>query len=617
MVKAITGDGEMCKALQPVFRHITRQHYVLWLLKSIVTGLAGALLILTGARFLPLADSVFWAGMAGLACLCAGMVRAWQLRPGYRTAALAADNAGLKERATTAWQLRHAEDLLAGYQRRDALDHLSRLDYRQMLPWPRSKREFLLAAGLFMTVLAAALWPNPLDEVAQARKQAGRGLAEARQEVRQLQKQVQKEKQFDDQLKNALAKELTGLQRELARAKSVEEGAKALARREKELAAKLSQAERKAGLAQMARMLQENALTKEAGAALEKEDVREFQKKMSDLAAKLPGLNKEEQRKLAQTLDKVAPDKKTGGKQTEGKQTEGKKLADRLNDLKEQLAQELAGAAAADRMAQAVQQGLGQAKGRMLAGANQGGKNQTAMANGGQSNQAQNAGGSGGSNSGSTAGNNSGGAGQGSTGSTGNSGISSSSGNSSSGGNGSSGNGSGNSGSSGNGSGSGNSSSGSGQGSSGNSSGNGSGNGSSSSGSSGSGQGTGGAGQGSGGGAGTGSTNKAGGSFAAGGPGTGKQYGAAPDNQGRYEQIYVPVRLGGNGAGSQVQGAMGDSGDSARVDLDNAPVTGGKLLPYAEVLGQYQAEARESMDKQYVPENLQDMVKDYFVGLAQ
>ncbi len=78
----------------------------------------------------------------------------------------------------------------------------------------------------------------------------------------------------------------------------------------------------------------------------------------------------------------------------------------------------------------------------------------------------------------------------------------------------------------------------------------------------------------------------------------------------------MPTRLGSDGQPDYVGGTPGDSGTSVSVDMENGPLTGGRLLPYSEVLSQYESEAMQGLEKQYVPENMKDMVREYFMGLA-
>jgi hypothetical protein len=86
--------------------------------------------------------------------------------------------------------------------------------------------------------------------------------------------------------------------------------------------------------------------------------------------------------------------------------------------------------------------------------------------------------------------------------------------------------------------------------------------------------------------------------------------------EGHYEQIYVPTRVGGKGQDSKVNGKMGDSGSSSQVDSADGLVTGGGLLPYSEVLTQYQNEALENLEAQAIPDGLKDIIKNYFLGLS-
>ncbi|SPF43285.1 hypothetical protein SBF1_2800005 [Candidatus Desulfosporosinus infrequens] len=52
------------------------------------------------------------------------------------------------------------------------------------------------------------------------------------------------------------------------------------------------------------------------------------------------------------------------------------------------------------------------------------------------------------------------------------------------------------------------------------------------------------------------------------------------------------------------------------VDAAGGLAQGGSLLPYSEVFTQYEAEARESMDKESVPDNLKTLVRSYFLDLS-
>ncbi len=574
------GEASLRNVLTPVLRRISRSHYLKFLVQGLALGSALGLAVLITARILPLEGNRLWAVIFALAGLAVVLIRAWAVRPGWWEAALAADRAGLKERAATAWQLRGSTDPLAGRQRRDALEYLKGLDLRKVLPGGITRRTLGLAAGLLALALVLAILPNHQDQAAEARKLTAAGLAQAKEEVNRTEALLEKDSKLSEEAKQQIAKELASLRAELNKAKSLEEGAAALSKSQTEINKALSREEQKDKLKRLAGMLQGNSQTKGAGEALAKGDVQEFRKQMEDLAGKLKDMSKEDQVKLAESMLKMAQAMLDKGdnqlaqsldKASQALDTGTGQGTGELNGVKDQVAGQMDGVRTATNLAGALQRALGLAKSNMLAAAGQGGKTQVSSA--GQTGQSG-SGGSGGGNSagqGSDSGQNSQGAGNGQGGSA---------------------------------DGQGGQNGGSGQG----------GNRSGSGGGSGGGQG-GGSGK-LGGPAGNGSSNLKG---MAGGPGS-NTLGGSGDNvqgkEGRWEQIYAPNRLGGSGQESQVNGTAGDKGDSTQVNSDNGLVSGGSLLPYSQVLAQYQSEALESLDKQEVPANLQNLVKDYFLSLS-
>ena len=103
-----------------------------------------------------------------------------------------------------------------------------------------------------------------------------------------------------------------------------------------------------------------------------------------------------------------------------------------------------------------------------------------------------------------------------------------------------------------------------------------------------------------------------------GGPSSSGLSGTQDSREGHWDQVYVPNgRIENGGVESRVSGSAGSgSGDSTLVDSAGGLAQGGMLLPYSEVYTQYEADARESMDKEYVPDNLKALVRNYFLDLS-
>jgi len=592
-VEAKTGQT-LIKALKPVLRHITRQHYALWLLRGLTIAAGSALLVFIVARIFPLYASSSWAVGLSLLVLVSVMLRAVSLRPGLWETALTLDRAGLKERVTTAWQLQDSLDVLAQRQRQDALEHLNGLAFKKAIPWPRLSKQLGILTALLLAVLVMSLWPNRMDGIALANHEAKAELIETQSMVKEVEELLKHDPQISADLKRQLSDQLIKLQQELKKAKSLEEGAEALTKTQKELTKRLSQAEEKQNLDKLAFRLQQSPTTKEAGAALQKRDVPDFRQQAEELEKQMKEMDPAEREKLAKFFEEIAKSLEKAGtpnlaadlnKLSEGIASSGQAGAEEMASLSEQLSQQLASEEAAARVAADLTKGLSSAKGKVLAAANRLGNGTppagTARSQGSNSsgNPSQSSGtdnaGNGGSQSGDGS-NNGNGAGSGAGTGTG-TGEGSGSGAGNSAGSGGTGGGSGGG-------------SGSGGGKSGNDAGSGSSN----------------------------QTSGMKGKTQVGGPSSSALGGSGDSREGHWDQVYVPSsKVGNGGVESRVSGSAGNNiGDSTMVDSAGGLAQGGSLLPYSEVFTQYEAEARESMDNEYVPDNLKALVRNYFLDLS-
>lgn len=86
---------------------------------------------------------------------------------------------------------------------------------------------------------------------------------------------------------------------------------------------------------------------------------------------------------------------------------------------------------------------------------------------------------------------------------------------------------------------------------------------------------------------------------------------------GQLDAVYAPVqRLGSQGQTSFIPGQQ-SNGPVERQSGDGPVELGQMMVPYQEVIGQYQAVAGRALDSGYVPGSLKDLVKAYFDSLSQ
>lgn len=90
---------------------------------------------------------------------------------------------------------------------------------------------------------------------------------------------------------------------------------------------------------------------------------------------------------------------------------------------------------------------------------------------------------------------------------------------------------------------------------------------------------------------------------------------ALSDRLGAFESVYDPTRLGGDAPISQVEGTKNE-GDSTQVELGPGQGDVSGQVPYREVVGQYQAEAAQAMERENLPATLKEWVNRYFNALV-
>ena len=87
------------------------------------------------------------------------------------------------------------------------------------------------------------------------------------------------------------------------------------------------------------------------------------------------------------------------------------------------------------------------------------------------------------------------------------------------------------------------------------------------------------------------------------------------DRVGAYESVYDPTRLGGDAPISQVEGVKNE-GNSTQVQMGPGQGDLSGQIPYQEVIGQYQAEAAQAMERDNLPPTLKEWVNRYFDALV-
>ncbi|GEM_PF-814970 len=164
----------------------------IWLVRGLAVGLSMAVLALVLARVLTVPS---WtpALLVAVGVLAALIVASTRPRS-VSAAALRADaRLQLRERLTTAWELRQrgASTPLASAQIADATSRLARIDPWRTFRPPAPRLEIAIAVGLLVTVLALIVLPNPHKLAVQQQAAQQRVIAEQAQAVAKLAQQIE------------------------------------------------------------------------------------------------------------------------------------------------------------------------------------------------------------------------------------------------------------------------------------------------------------------------------------------------------------------------------------------------------------------------------------------
>ncbi len=509
----------------------------------------------------------------------AGIIVSLFAVPGTKNIIRTADALGLKERVTTAWQLKDDKSIIAQLQREDTFKAVSETDFKSLYPVRFPVKPAAVFAALLILTSVSFMIPGNARKTAGQIEQLQDAVKEQIEKIEKVEKELAENEALEEEELKKILEETKRLAEELKDAKTEEEALKAISRTENEL----KKLNLRRQLNEISDAFQMNELTRSLGDALKNDSITDMKQALEEIMHQLEQgeIPPEE---LAEMLKQVS-EQISGTETAEQLQQISEELVsdnkemqstalNNLANMLEQMMQSQGSAGlghALEQLAQLMQQAKSSISqvDRSLPSGNQSGGTTQNTGNGSNL-QVSNGNGQSGSNSGQT-GNASGtgqlsenGQGSGSGGSQG-SGQSPNAGQAGSG-----------------------SIPGSGQGGSDQS-------------------------NVSGGGAGQGSTNKDSGYTGRESSGGGRDPGKGYEE--KYEKIYDPYRLGGDADPSYVSGQKQDSGNSSYTQADQIPVQKGEMLPYREVLTRYKDQAVSYMEEANIPLAMKEIVREYFESL--
>jgi len=161
-LKGVATGQQLVDALRPWSARLAMQKVLRWAAGGASAGLLLACLFLLLSRFFPWAAAPYWAVAMVAVCLLCALAFALYHRPSpARSARLLDMRLGLRDRLSTAWELRDNSASLPALQRRDALRKLNEFTPAGAIQlWPGRARMLTLAL-LIVAFALLLLLPNP------------------------------------------------------------------------------------------------------------------------------------------------------------------------------------------------------------------------------------------------------------------------------------------------------------------------------------------------------------------------------------------------------------------------------------------------------------------------
>lgn len=293
-------------------RRLQTFRVIAYALYGFIVGLGAALLLLAIGRVIPIPWLKIAVMITPPAAVLIGVACGWLRRIPAEAAAQVMDrSSGEAERTdmmATALSFKEDESVAARWQRAQAEEYGARFtaEMKSRLPAPNLRKQLLISTAGLLSVVALAFIPNPMDDQLEAARERKAWVQEQANKTEALEEEIQKET-MDPVAKQKLLEKLEELKKQLAAEQHLEQALEQLEEAMKELE-KLAkqQEERSRDLEELARRMQQEQALAHAGKSLEQGKAEEMRQEMSNLMEEVKQMTQEEKNQLAEIMEQLS-----------------------------------------------------------------------------------------------------------------------------------------------------------------------------------------------------------------------------------------------------------------------------------------------------------------------
>lgn len=324
-------DKKLIDLLKPLRARYYFSKLMIYASYSLLMFSSVLLIIMTLSRIVPITFIWIKIIVALIISLVLGFLWSIYKFPSYYDTARLVDTFGLKERTTTALELKGNDSKLAELQKKDAANSLGKEDIKKQISFkPSIKIVAIVILLIFSSVIVGFIKTSSYEEalIKEKNKNIIRNEIE---NIKKVEKEVKEEKLLTLEEKKQIEGMLKELRKKLDKSKNPQDIQKEALKAKKELN-EIEERLRQEKIENIAKKLSDKKFTKELAESLKNKDTEKTAESINKMAEQIKNMNKEQLENLAKDLNELAEQLK-----------DNPELANAFNQLSETIAQNIEG----------------------------------------------------------------------------------------------------------------------------------------------------------------------------------------------------------------------------------------------------------------------------------
>lgn len=297
------------KKLLELLKSLRIKYYLNRLVKyisySLILFSSAMLIIMILSRIFPITFILSKIVISLVISLLLGFIWSIINRPSYYETARLVDSLGLKERITTALELKGNSSKLAELQKKDAVDSLSKSDLKKSISLKPSMKILALALLLILSSIFVGFINTSSYEEGLIKEKNKNIIKNEIENIKKIEKNIQEEKRLTLEEKKQIESTLKELKKNLSKSDNLKDIQKQALKTKKELK-DIENRLREEKIKEIAKKLSNKEFTKDLAESIKSKDGEELGESIKKMSEDIKNMNSEELKNVAQDLNALS-----------------------------------------------------------------------------------------------------------------------------------------------------------------------------------------------------------------------------------------------------------------------------------------------------------------------